>query len=804
MLAHDLRYALRGFLRTPSFTITALVAIALGAGASTAVFSVVDRILFRPLPYPHAEQLVSFGMLAPRMDRDEFLMADAYFRFRESKTPFTGLAAFDFVVDCDVADHNPQRLGCARVDASYLPVFGIQPVLGRNFTPQEDAPGAPGVALLSYGLWESRFGGNREVLGQPVTLDGRPTTIIGVLPEDFEFPALNRFDLLIPAALDRSRDLSMDALRVFGRLSPGISIERARAELAPLFEEERKHIPAEVRRQASLALRPIRERQIEDVKLSSWILFGAVVVMLLIACADVANLMLARAAGRRRELAIRHALGASRARIVRQALTESILLAVAGALLGCGVASALLRFFVAIAPRSIARLQEASLDGRVLLFAAGISIAAGVLFGAAPAFERPSAEALAGGRSVISARGLFRHVLIAGQIAASLVLLASGSLLLRSLWSMERVPLGLNPDHVVTAHFVLSRSYVQNGRVLPFLEDLERGLKGMPGVDAVAVSSTIPPFGGLAALPFAALNLEGKPRLPAGTGGFTAWRYITPGYFAALGIPILRGRDFDESDRRFDSNAIVLSASLARRLFPDSDALGKHIYQTERGLWHTVIGVAADVRNNGLMQQGEPEFYLVRKHVADEAFGNGARWLGPTIIVRSSLDDRAVAAMLRRKIAEIDPALPLAIQTMRERVAQLTERPRFNALLLGGFAAAGVLLAVIGIYGVMAFLVAQRTREFGLRMALGATHSAVVRQILWHAARWTAAGIVMGSAGAWFATRLLASLLFQVPEHDPASLAIPIGMLFVAALAAAWSPARRAARVDPVVSLREE
>ena len=791
-LHQDIRYAVRGFRRAPVFTLAAILTLALGIGASTAVFSVVDRILFRPLPYPDSARLVSIGMLSPRADTNEFLMVPAYLQFRDRQAPFSAMGAFAFTSDCDLTSPNPVRLRCTQVDAAFLPAFGIQPLAGRNFTAAEDTPTAPKVAILTWGFWTRRFAADASVIGRSLPIDGQPVTILGVLPRDFELFNLSPTDLVLPAALLRTQ--AGRAVRAFARLKPGITIEQARAAIEPLFADSLQSVPPELRAGVTLVVRPLRDRQIWTVRTATWTLLAAVLLVLLMACANVANLLLARSAGRRRERAIRHALGAGRARLVAQALTESFLLAGAGAAAGCSLAWVLLRAFVAIAPHSIPRLEQASLDPRVLAFTVLLSAVCGILFGLAPAIERPDDEALAGGRSVASFRGFLRQALITAQIAASLVLLTGAGLLLRTLWSLDRVPLGLDPAHVMTARLVLSRTYTP-ARLLAFYEGLETRLRPL---DA-AIASTIPPYGGVSSTPYSALNIEGRPRLPEGTGGAVAWRSITPEYFHVLGIPILRGRAFEEQDRAPDASAIILGQALARRLFGDENPIGKHIFQSQNGAWHTVVGVAGNVLNNGLTDSVLAEYYAVRRHSAADPPGNAA-----TVVVRSPLPAASVAALLRARIAELDPALPVETETMEQRVAALTGGPRFNATLLAGFAAVGLLLAAIGIYGVIAFLVGQRTREVGVRMALGAAPSAVVRLFLGHAARWTLAGISLGIAGSLAATRLLHSLLFAAPVRDLAGLAAPAAILFFTALAAAWLPARRAARIDPLRSLREE
>jgi predicted permease len=436
--AQDLRYAVRGFARNKAFTASAVLALALGIGGATAVFSVVDRVLFRALPYPEPDRLVSVGLMTP-LDWSEFMFSAAYVEWQRSQTPFESMTAFGFVENCDLTEANPASLGCAHLESNFLSTLRIQPLLGRSFTAEEDIRNGPGVALLSYGFWRSRYGGDPHVIGRAISINGAPVSIIGVLPANFEMPRLNRAELFVPLRLDRNLAPGVPGreIRVFARLKPGVTIEQSRAALAPLFAAFLPTVPPAFRGQVSLRVRSVRDLQTEQSRLASWLLLGAVGALLAIACANVANLMLARAARRRRELAVRAAIGASRGRILRQGLTESLVLALGGAVLGCGFAFALLRAFNAIAPSGILRLDEARLDWRALAFSLGVMVVSGVLFGMAPALEAPRAEDLTGSRSVGGRRGLFRQLLVAGQIAVSLVLLTGAALLMRSLWNLD-------------------------------------------------------------------------------------------------------------------------------------------------------------------------------------------------------------------------------------------------------------------------------------------------------------------------------------------------------------------------------
>jgi len=806
ILAQDLRYAARGFVRSPTFTLAAVLAIALGTGAGTAVFSVVDRILFRSLPYARSERLVSVGFVAPIIPQ-EFMLGTDYMEWRARQQPFTSITSWAGMNDCDLTGTRPVRLACAQVEASFLPTLGVQPLLGRNFTRDEDRPNAPPVALLSYGLWMSRFAADRGIVGKTIPLDGRSATILGVLPPDFELPTLEHADVVVPQAMDEAAQHRPNTGRVLqsvARLKPGVTPEQAAAALQPLFQESLNFVPGPFRKEVKLRVRALRDRQIHDARLASWILLGAVLAVLLIACANVANLLLARAATRRRELAVRLALGAARGRLWRQTLTESLLLAFAGGAAGCALAVALLRVFVTIAPEGIPRLQQATVDLRVLLFTMAISVFSGVAFGLVPALETPRAEALAGWRTLGARHSFLRHALVAGQICASLILLTGASLLLRSLWNLQNQPLGMRTTRVLTATVTLGRkSYDEPAAQLAFFEDIERRLHAIPGVAGLALSDSVPLSGTPRSTIYSVIDVAGRPPAAEGTGGMVAWRAVTPGYFAALGVPILRGRGFREEDRDPQQNAVILSDSLARRMFPGQDPLGRQILGRDVELgrsapWLTVIGVAGNVKNGALTDPDDPEYYVVRKHAA-ERFGRTA-----TAILSGPVDSAVLARWVRAEVAALDPTLPVNIETLAQRAGKLAQRPRFNAWLLGLFAAMGLLLSAIGLYGVVSFVVAQRTPEIGVRMALGATPGAVVRLVLGHAARWTFAGAALGLVGSLFAARLLAAMLFHVSARDPWILAVAVAALSATALLAAWVPSRRAARIDPIQALRQE
>ena len=604
-LVRDFRYAFRNLRKDRRFSLVAIFALALGIGATTAVFSVVDRVLFRGLPYAHDDRLVSFGLTAP-IEKDEFMLGASYVDFRRAPGPFeevTSMLPGDS--KCDLTEQSAVRLSCARVEQTFLSTLGVQLILGRNFTPEEDRPNGPRVAILSYALWKDRYAGDPSVLSKTISLDGKITRIAGVLPANFEMPTLVPVDILLPEELDEEvqrRSVPGSVLRTFGRMKPGATVSEGIVGLQPFLEQSLQGAPPAFRKEIHLSVRSLRDRQVHDAILASWILLGSVFAVLLVACTNVASLLLARATGRQRELAVRAALGASRGRLVRQALFESTLLGLLGGVAGCWIAHLLLRLFVSIAPEGIPRLQEANLDLRVITFTLGLAFVSVAIFGLAPALSNPAPEQLCGRDVRATTRSLLRQTLVAAQIAVSLVLLTCAGLLLRSLWNLQRAPTGMETDNVLTETISLAAyRYPQTPQQIAFFAELQRRLQPLPGTIALALSDTLPPAGQMRSTILAAVEPEGHPPIAEGTGGAVAWRAVTPDYFSALGIPILRGRTFLEHDASASENPIILSETLASQLFPNEDPVGKQLrlfrLQTP---WRTVVGVAADVRNNGL------------------------------------------------------------------------------------------------------------------------------------------------------------------------------------------------------------
>jgi putative ABC transport system permease protein len=810
-LFQDVRYALRQLRKSPGFATVAILTLALGIGATTAMFSLVDRILFRSLPYPHDNELVSVGVIAPIID-GEFLFAANYLGWREHQTPFAHFTSSTGVNDCDITDEHPVRVACASVASTFLPTFGIQPVLGRNFTSEEDRPNEPRVALLAYRLWQDRFGGDRSIVGRTISLDGQPTQILGVLPRVFEFPTLAHTDILVPEGLDEStlRNAMGPVVRVFGRMKPGTSVEQAKAQMQPLFRSFVESAPPPFRKVLRLEVRPIRDLQVHDSRHAAWLLLVSALAVLLIACANTANLVLARNAGRRHELAVRSAIGATRARMFQQRITESMLLALMGGAAGTALAYAVVHGFAALAPAGIPRLAQATVDVRVLLFTILVSLASGIVFGTVPSLEEPTTQMLGVTTTPDVRRGRLRQLLMVTQVWMAVVLLASALLFVRSLLALQTESLGMNTESIVTAQLTLGQSkYPGPPERLAFFEELELRLKQLPGVSGLALSDSLPPSATARTVPFVAVQAEGHPLAPEqGIGGIVGWRSVTPNYFSVLSIPLLRGRAFNEADRKPGASAVIFNQALADRLFPGEDPLGQvvRLPQAEgvAGAVFTVIAVAGNTQNQGLGGRVGPEYYLVRRHQEDDPIFRYPGSQHISILIRSAVGPATVAQELRDVVTTLDPALPVDVATLGQTVTQLAERPRFSAALLSLFAVIGFLLTAIGIYGVGSLLVNQRTQEIGIRMALGATERNVIGMMVRQAFLWIGVGAAGGILGSLIAARWIGSLLFGISANDPVTLAEAAGLLLAVALFGAWIPARRAAKVDPMIALRYE
>jgi predicted permease len=787
-MAQDLRYATRGFMRSPGFTLVAVAALAVGIGTSTAVFSFVDRILFRPLPYANEHELVWFGMTAPIGGGSEFILEQNYSAWKKQRTPFAAMTVTAGVSDCNLSEFNPIRLPCSRVGSNFLSLFGYRPMAGRDFSEEDSRAGAPQVALISRGLWVQRFGGG-DLSGQTLDIDGVRTMVIGVLPENFEMPSLARVDVLQVLNLvdDKPDSAPSLLLTAFARLRPGVSPTEARTRMEPLFQQALQSVPPGFRKEVKFLINPLRDRQVRDSERAALLLFGSVALVLLIAIANVANLLLARTATRRRELAVRAAIGAGKTRLARQALVESLTLGLLGGAVGLTFAATLLRVFRHLAPTGIARLEDAAIDWRIAGFALLATVGASVLFGLAPAMRTPSPDALTGARIAGQRRDRVRPALVVVQIALSMVLLCGAALLMQSLHNMAKAPLGMETESIFSAYAQLPGGrYPQPSQRAGFWNSISEKVAALPGVQEIGISDSLPPQGRMQSRIFSSIHVEGRPRHQGRpTGGMVAIREVSPSYFHMLQIPLRQGRLFAAGEKQ----SIVLSEAMAARMFPGEQAIGRRLVLADEATLE-VVGVVGDVRNAGLTTNSDPEIYLLsnreraRQHVLLRA-------------------DTRMMPFVRDVFRELDPRLTVQMETLDERVQAMRARPRFQSMLLAGFAATGLMLAGIGLYGVMSLLAAQRTAEIGVRIALGATAGAIRTMVLRQAARWTVAGVATGLCCAAACATLIEGVLYGVEPTAPLPLIGALVVLTVAALVAAWLPARRASRVSPVEALRE-
>jgi putative ABC transport system permease protein len=822
-LLQDAKYALRGFWRNKAFTLTILVTLALGIGATTAVFSVVDRILFRSLPYADADRLVSIG-LVQSLEAQEFMVGSFFYDWRDNQKPFASMAAQGTnPYACSLIDANAVQENCVSFQAGFLPLFGISPILGRTFLPEEDRPGGPKVALISYALWQSRFGSDRGVLNRLIDVDGTSTRVVGVLPREFEMPTLQQAAIFLPMALvPPGQQVGQNGgigqpMRTFARLKPGVSLAQARAEMEPLYRHTQETlIPAQIRKDFHLSIRSLRDRQTADAKLVAWILLGSALAVLLIACANGASLMMARGAAREREMAVRAALGASRGRLVRQTLTEAGLLALAGGLAGLGLAAGLLRIFVSLAPTSVPFLDKAKLDLRIAGFTFALAVVSGLAFGLVAAWQRPRAIASGAGRQWLgsrlgSARGnaLLRRLMVAGQIAISVILLSGAALLLMSFRNLQQQKLGMEPGGVFTVRLALPDFHDtpvagmvsrKGPKQAGIFAQAEAAVRALPGIRAVGWSESVPPGGGFQdARRFSDFATDGEAPPVPGTGGSVRFRGVTPDYFRALRIPIVRGTNFTEQERDSPLRWLILSRRAASRMLPGKDPIGQCIRMGSDGTWLTVVGVAEDVRNGGISDPDLPEVYWLRRNIPTD-------WGAPEpmMVVATDLPPELAIAQIQTRLTQLAPMIPLKMETVAQQLHKLADRPRFETALLGFFALIGLVMAVLGLYGLTAYLAAQRTQEIGIRMALGASRSHVLRLIAREGILLIVAGGAVGLAVALSLSRVLHSLLFGVGAHDPWAFAGTFVLLAVVALVATLIPARAAMRVDPVEALRSE
>jgi putative ABC transport system permease protein len=789
-LRQDLVYALR-YLRTNlGFGLAAVLTLALGIGASTTIFGVANAVILRPLPFRAPAQLVRIWETNPTTD--DFAVSDPnYLDWRARNRSFAELGAYRWNSLNLVGTGQPEQLTAIGVSHTLLPLLGVSPRAGRAFTADEDRPGGPRVVILSDGLWQRRFGGDRGVVGRTISLDGRPYTVIGILPPGIGFAT--DADLWHPLAPDPTSNRSNHTLGVVARLRPGVTIESATADMQAVARQLGQQYPAS-NAEWGVRIASFQDWFVEpELRNRVVALLFAVGLLLLMACVNVANLLVARASTRQREMGLRAALGAGRWRITRQLLTESLTLAAIGAAAGLALAAVAMPVLRKAGGDAVPRLDEMSLDWRVLAFAVGASIVTGLLFGLAPTFHTLRAglhDTLRSGTRV-AGTGRLRSALVVASIALAMLLLVGAGLVGTSFLRLMRVDLGFDPEHVLVASISLPAERYPNDRIAPFHLEAMRRIAAIPGVRAAGMVNIAPFSGGNTAIPF---SVVGRP--PARPGEFpqAGWRSVTPGYFAALGIRLKRGRLLDESDVGDGPPVIVISDTMAGRFWPGEDPVGRQIQIQGARNPFTVVGVVNDIRAQTLEDEPAPIMYLSYRQVSLRSM-----WL----TVRAVGAPTSVAGAVQREIWAIDKTLPVAnMQPLTQLVSEVAAQPRLTMLIFGLFASAALALAVIGVYGVVAYSVAQRTREIGVRLALGAQPSRIVRGVLRHGLALAALGIAIGLAGAYALGRFITAILYGTEPTDVMTYSAVASLLAICAAAASLAPARRAARVDPVTALR--
>lgn len=807
-LWQDLRYGLRMLVKNPGFTIVAVIALALGIGANSAIFSVVNAVLLRPLPYQDPDRLVMVWEDSTKSGYPRDTPAAAnYIDWRNQNQVFEGMAA--------IAEQNfnltgtgePERIEGRLVSANLFSLLGIEPQAGRAFLAEEDQPGHNRVVILSHGLWQRRFGSDAKLLGQTLTLNGENHTVVGIMPPHFQFPT-REDQLWVPIAFtpEQAANRGRHYLEVVARLKPGVTLAQAQAEMSAIAMRMQQQYPENTDLGATIT--PLHEQVVGDIKPALLVLLGAVGFVLLIACANVANLLLARAAVRQKEISIRVALGASRLRLIRQFLTESVLLAVLGGGVGLLLSLWGVSLLKAFIPENISQVEAITIDGRVLLFTLLVSLLTGLIFGLAPVVQASSLnlnETLKeGGRdSAAGSRGnRIRSLLVIAEVAVSLILLIGAGLLINSFLRLRNVDPGFRANNLLTMKVVLPAfKYPDQARRTAFYNELLTRIETLPGVKSAAFTTNLPLYQQGNSI---GISIEGIPDPAPGQGRrpSVATRVISPRYFQTMGIQLLQGRGFSDQDKEDAPAVAVVNETMARRFWPGQDPMGKRLTpgsltSTDPNDWITVVGVAKDVRQFELTADPKPQMYL--------SYVQAGFFAPSDLVVSTDLDPISLAASVRKAVWEVDKDQPVSnIRTMEEIVSDSVARQRFSMMLLGIFAALALALAAVGIYGVMSYSVAQRTREFGIRMALGARRSDVLSLAVGHGLKLVLIGIVVGLGAAFFLTRVMSSLLFGVSATDPVTfIAISLVLIGVAAVAS-FIPARHATKIDPMVALRYE
>ena len=795
-LWQDARYGLRMIRRNPGFTAVAILTLALGIGANTAIFSVVNAVLLRPLPYPHSEQIVSVFDVQPGTGNTPASYPE-FADWRDKSQIFQTLAAEANSSVTLTGMSMPERLPAIRVSANYLDLFGAKMIVGRNFRSDEEPSTAPRVAIISSAFWKSHLGGDAAIENRKLVLNDSVYTIVGVLSADFQ-PA-NPADILIPLRFPDAtiKDRGFHFLNLYGRLRAGLNVVEAQKQLAPLAAQVEKDSSTD----HSIAIASLKDDLTQGSSASLGLMFGAVGFVLLIGYANVANLLLARAAGRHREMAVRIALGAGRWRLVSQLLTESTLLGLIGGGLGLIVARATLDGLLAALGPRLPRAAEISMDVPVLLFALGISLLTGILFGLAPArtLLRTSLTSSLGegGREGASAGKKQRNMLVAGEVALTLMLLIGAGLVLRSFARLLDVPKGFAPDHVLTFAVSLSPTrYKTPEQQVQFFDQFRARLAALPGVDAAGFVNQLPLAGGNVN---GGVDIEGR-TFAQNSGPVADKRVASPGYFHAMHIPVLRGREFTDADTSNAPHVAIINESFARKYFPGVDPIGQHIaFNWDIDGFQQLVGIVGDVKHDSLASPDNSEVYVCYTQRPDAGY---------SFAVRTKTDPTAMVSSVRSTLASLDSGIPLTgvsgVYTLDEVVASSLRDQRSSVFLLGSLGALALILTAVGIYGVLAYSVAQQTHELGVRIALGASRANILRLVLGRGLRVVAIGAAIGIAGALALTRLMSAMLFDVEPTDPFTFAGVTIVLFLVALFACWIPARRAMRVDPLTALRYE
>jgi predicted permease len=786
----DLKHGLRMQLRSPGFALMAILTLALGVGAATAIFSVVNGVVLRPLPFRDPDRLVQ--IFETNSQSNEFATSEANFLDMRSRSQaLADVAAIREDSRNVDSDGEPEQLAVGSVSANFFSLLGVQPALGIGFEPGDDAPGRPAARIvLTDALWRTRFAGNRQIVGTTLRLDGQAYEIVGVLPPGFDFPDQRR--AYVPLGANPAISRSQHLLTPLGRLAPGVSLAQARADLGALAAHLAQEYP-ESNKGWGMRVELLRDIIVgPNVARTVWVLWAAVMLLLAVACVNVANLLMARAMTRQHEITVRVALGASRRRLLSQLVAESLPLAAGGGALGVLLAWRAVDLLRRLGVGDVPRLEEIAIDGRVLAFAALAAAACAFLFGLAPMLQLSASElrpAIAGGRATTGRAGRrAADVLVAAQMALALVLLVGAGLMMKSFFALTRVDPGFRTDHVLQVGVALSPAAYKPPQMIQIYRAIDEELAALPGVDAVGGISIAPESGNNT---YTRFLLADRPQRDD-EFIMANWRSPTAGYFRALGIPLVRGRMVNPADYDLESRAALVNQTAARRWWPGADPIGKMLTPAARKeLHYTVVGVVGDVRDVSLDAAPDATVYMT-----------GRNWPTMTFMVHTAGDPMSLATAVRDRVHRVNPNIPVTLATLDQALATSIAQPRFAGTILALFAGVALTLAMMGIFGVISFAVAQQTREIGVRMALGARRGDIVRMVVRHGLLLAAAGVVAGLAGAVAATRVLASLLYAVGATDPAVFAAVTLLLALVALGASLLAARRATAIDPMVAMR--